>query len=145
MVVLFKLVLFCGCFPLLLAAKSDPNTIIKKEARLKNISIWPYFTVCGILVPQLGMELRLAMKALNPNHGTAGEFPTNLFLKVYFHRSAIQLVLRLHILYCIFCRKFRGTELAKSVEITLKIQDVSSLKETGRDLTVRKRKIWMPG
>lgn len=48
---LFKLVLFCGCFPLLLAAKSDPNTIIKKEARLKNIIIiiCPYCTVCGIL------------------------------------------------------------------------------------------------
>ena len=37
---------------------------------------WPCLAVCGILVPQPGIEPGpTAMKALSPNHWTAREFP----------------------------------------------------------------------
>ena len=37
--------------------------------------LWPHYTVCGILVPGLGIEPRASvLKAQSPNHWTTREF-----------------------------------------------------------------------
>ena len=56
--------------------------VAQSRTRLKRLSSSSSSTVCGILVPQPGIELGpMAVKVPSPNHWTAREVPTWLLFK----------------------------------------------------------------